>query len=255
MGAAEKSGAVRSLLRGVSTATQEALSASGKDAPNHAGGDSRLTAEWQTDYDVGRSATSRRGDTCMCGRTGSTCRPDGRSRPMYAGADWRNTRGQEELVGSRPECERAHRAGVSFSSTSSSVGSRCARPRGRRRRARFGGDRAGSEHQTPAVWVHKTANVLNKVALSVQINMKIDLREITARRPAPRPRQRSVCSPTNTMPSTTRRRVDQGPGSALAFLTPRRALGPSRTSNPIESARRCVIEPRTKGALSAKTPS
>ena len=27
-------------------------------------------------------------------------------------------------------------------------------------------------------WVHKTANVLNKVALSVQINMKADLREI-----------------------------------------------------------------------------
>ncbi len=27
-------------------------------------------------------------------------------------------------------------------------------------------------------WVHKTANVLNKVALSVQVNMKTDLREI-----------------------------------------------------------------------------
>ena len=27
-------------------------------------------------------------------------------------------------------------------------------------------------------WVHKTANVLNKVALSVQVNMKVDLREI-----------------------------------------------------------------------------
>jgi hypothetical protein len=26
--------------------------------------------------------------------------------------------------------------------------------------------------------VHKTANVLNKVALSVQVNMKVDLREI-----------------------------------------------------------------------------
>ena len=29
-------------------------------------------------------------------------------------------------------------------------------------------------------WVHKTANVLNKVALSVQVNMKVDLREIYA---------------------------------------------------------------------------
>ena len=27
-------------------------------------------------------------------------------------------------------------------------------------------------------WVHKTANVLNKVAISVQVNMKADLREI-----------------------------------------------------------------------------
>src|SRR6201998_4226427 len=27
-------------------------------------------------------------------------------------------------------------------------------------------------------WVHKTANVLNKVALSVQVNMRVDLREI-----------------------------------------------------------------------------
>jgi putative transposase len=29
-------------------------------------------------------------------------------------------------------------------------------------------------------WVHKTANVLNKVALAVQVNMKVDLREIYA---------------------------------------------------------------------------
>jgi hypothetical protein len=34
----------------------------------------------------------------------------------------------------------------------------------------------GTRHQR--CWVYKTANVLNKVALSVQINMKADLREI-----------------------------------------------------------------------------
>jgi putative transposase len=34
----------------------------------------------------------------------------------------------------------------------------------------------GTRHQR--CWVHKTANVLNKVALSVQLNMKVDLREI-----------------------------------------------------------------------------
>jgi putative transposase len=37
--------------------------------------------------------------------------------------------------------------------------------------------------------VHKTANVLNKVALSVQVNMKADLREIygASTRAPPRP--------------------------------------------------------------------
>jgi Transposase, Mutator family len=34
----------------------------------------------------------------------------------------------------------------------------------------------GTRHQR--CWVHKTANVLNKVALSVQVNMKADLREV-----------------------------------------------------------------------------
>src|SRR5580704_14786665 len=34
----------------------------------------------------------------------------------------------------------------------------------------------GTRHQR--CWVHKTANVPNKVALSVQVNMKADLREI-----------------------------------------------------------------------------
>jgi putative transposase len=34
----------------------------------------------------------------------------------------------------------------------------------------------GTKHQW--CWVHKIANVLNKVAFSVQVNMKADLREI-----------------------------------------------------------------------------
>jgi putative transposase len=41
------------------------------------------------------------------------------------------------------------------------------------------GDRRGLPgHQAPALSGHKTANVLNKVALSVQINKKADRREI-----------------------------------------------------------------------------
>jgi transposase-like protein len=38
----------------------------------------------------------------------------------------------------------------------------------------------GAKHQR--CWVHKTAKVLNKVALSVQPGMKKDLREVTPRR-------------------------------------------------------------------------
>jgi transposase-like protein len=39
-------------------------------------------------------------------------------------------------------------------------------------------ERGFKESENQRCWVHKTANVLNKVALSVQINMKADLREI-----------------------------------------------------------------------------
>ena len=44
------------------------------------------------------------------------------------------------------------------------------------RRAGVSSSSPGTRHQR--CWVHKTANVLNKVALSVQVNMKADLREI-----------------------------------------------------------------------------
>jgi len=54
-------------------------------------------------------------------------------------------------------------------------------------------------------WVHKTANLLNKVALSVQVNMKQIFARFTAHRPARQLRLRSTCSPTNTAVSTTRR--------------------------------------------------
>src|SRR5258706_16329373 len=41
------------------------------------------------------------------------------------------------------------------------------------------GNRRGLSRNThQRCWVHKTANVLNKVALSVQANMKRDLREV-----------------------------------------------------------------------------
>ena len=61
----------------------------------------------------------------------------------------------------------------------------------------------GTRHQR--CWVHKTANVLNKVTFSVQTNMKKDLREIFWRRTGLRPKWRSMSSPRNTERNTTRR--------------------------------------------------
>ena len=73
-------------LRGVSTGDFEEvlIALLGKDAANLSAvttGDSRrpgrrIMSRW-------RSATSQRGDTCMCGPTGSTCRP-GWKRPPNA---------------------------------------------------------------------------------------------------------------------------------------------------------------------------
>jgi len=61
----------------------------------------------------------------------------------------------------------------------------------------------GTRHQR--CWVHKTANVLNKVTLSVQTNMKKDLREIYLAPNGLRPKWRSMSSPRNTERNTTRR--------------------------------------------------
>ena len=86
-------------LRGISTGDfQEALSALlGKDAPNLSPAViTRLTAEWQADYD-GLAEARPFGATlrlCVGGR-GLPAGSDGSRRRMHAGADRRDTRGQE----------------------------------------------------------------------------------------------------------------------------------------------------------------
>jgi hypothetical protein len=78
-------------------------------------------------------------------------------------------------------------------------------------------------------WVHKTMNVLNKVALSVEVNMKADRREMrsTARQPVPQLKRRLTPLPTSTGPSTTERHLpDQGPGGAARALGPLAHLEP-----------------------------
>jgi hypothetical protein len=71
---------------------------------------------------LGRSATSRRGDTCTCGQMGSTCRPEWK-RPPNACWCWpaQHPKARRNSLASRPASVRARGAGASFSSTSSSA--------------------------------------------------------------------------------------------------------------------------------------
>jgi hypothetical protein len=88
-------------LRGVSAGDfQEGLAALlGKDAPNLSPAViSRLTAEWQADYDTWQKRDLAARNTCMFWADGVyrlPAGPDGRQGRMHAGADRRNTRRQE----------------------------------------------------------------------------------------------------------------------------------------------------------------
>ena len=107
-------------------------------------------------------------------------------------------------------------------------------------------------------WVHKTANVLNKVAISVQVNMKADLREIYGA-----PTRAAAETAIDVFAEKYRAKYDkavvcltQDRGALLAFFDfPAEHWDHLRTSNPIESVFATVRHRtvRTKGALSAKT--
>ena len=107
-------------------------------------------------------------------------------------------------------------------------------------------------------WVHKTVNVLNKVAPSVQVNMKADLREIYG---APTRAEAEVAIDTfaekygvkydKAVACLTKDRE-----ALLAFFDfPAEHWDHLRTSNPIESVFATVRHRtvRTKGSLSQKT--
>jgi putative transposase len=109
-----------------------------------------------------------------------------------------------------------------------------------------------------ACWVHKNANVLNKVALAVQINMKADLREIYG---APTRAAAEVAIDVfagkygakyeKAVTCLTKDR-----DALLAFFDfPAEHWDHLRTSNPIESVFATVRHRtvRTKGSLSAIT--
>ena len=172
-------------LRGVSTGDfQEVLTALlGKDAPNLSPAViTRLTAEWQADYDAWqkRELSARRYVYVWADGVYLQARMEEAAECMLVliGA---TPEGKKELVG--------FQTGVRESTQSWRELLVDIKQRGLEIAPDLAvGDGAlgfwkaieevfpGTRHQR--CWVHKTANVLNKVALSVQINMKADLREI-----------------------------------------------------------------------------
>src|ERR1700730_2953300 len=114
----------------------------------------------------------------------------------------------------------------------------------------------GTPHQR--CWVHKTANVLNKVALSVQANMKKDLREIYL---APRRALAEVAIDVFAEKYQAKHHkavecLTKDRESLLAFFDcPAEHWDHLRTTNPIESVFATVRHRtvRTKGSLSSTT--
>ena len=107
-------------------------------------------------------------------------------------------------------------------------------------------------------WVHKTANVLNKVALSVQVNMKVDLREIygAPTRAAAEAAIDVFADKYNAKHDKAVACLTKDREALLAFFDfPAEHWDHLRTSNPIESVFATVRHRtvRTKGSLSAKT--
>jgi putative transposase len=172
-------------LRGISTGDfQEALAALlGKDAPNLSPAViSRLTAEWQGEYGrwQKRDLSARQYVYVWADGVFLQARMEDHGECMLVliGA---TPEGKKELVG--------FQVGVRESAQSWRELLIDVKQRGLKIAPQIAvGDGAlgfwkaldeifpGTRHQR--CWVHKTANVLNKVALSVQANMKKDLREV-----------------------------------------------------------------------------
>ena len=206
-------------LRGISTGDfQEALAALlGKDAPNLSPAViSRLTAEWQGEYErwQKRDLSARRYVYVWADGVFLQARMEDHGECMLVliGA---TPEGRKELigfqVGVRESAQSWRELLVEVKSRGLMVAPEIAVGDGA-----LGFWRALDEvfpatrHQR--CWVHKTANVFNKVTLSVQTNMKKDLRErqvqsvgSTWRRTGLRPKGRSMSSPRNTERNTTRR--------------------------------------------------
>jgi transposase-like protein len=252
-------------LRGVSTGDfQEALAALlGKEAPNLSPAViSRLTAEWQADYDAWqkRDLSARRYVYVWADGVYLQARMEDNAECMLVliGA---TPEGRKELVG--------FQTGVRESAQSWRELLIDIKQRGLRIAPGLAvGDGAlgfwnAIEEAFPSTrhqrcWVHKTANVLNKVALSVQVNMKPDLGEIYGA-----PTRAAAEVAIDVFAEKYGAKYDKAVvcltkdrETLLAFFDfPAEHWDHLRTSNPIESVFATVRHRtvRTKGALSAKT--
>jgi putative transposase len=252
-------------LRGLSTgAFQEALAALlGKDAPNLSPAViARLTAEWQADYDTWqkRDLSARRYVYVWADGVYLQARMEANAECMLVliGA---TAEGKKELVG--------FQTGVRESAQSWRELLIDIKRRGLEIAPDLAvGDGAlgfwkaidevfpGTRHQR--CWVHKTANVLNSVAHSVQVNMKVDLREIYG---APTRAAAEVAIDVFADKYGTKYEkavacLTKDREALLAFFDfPAEHWDHLRTSNPIESVFATVRHRtvRTKGSLSATT--
>ena len=252
-------------LRGVSTGDfQEALSALlGKDAPNLSpSAITRLTAEWNADYErwQKRDLSARRYVYVWADGVYLQARMEDHAECMLVliGA---TPEGKKELVG--------FQTGIRESAQSWRELLVDVKQRGLKIAPDIAvGDGAlgfwkaldevfpGTKHQR--CWVHKTANVLNKVPLSVQANMKTDLREIYGA-PTRAAAETAIDVFAQKYCAKYDKAVDcqmKDRGTLLAFYDfPAEHWDHLRTSNPIESVFATVRHRtvRTKGSLSSNT--
>ena len=252
-------------LRGVSTGDfQEALSALvGKDAPNLSpSAITRLTAQWNADYErwQKRDLSARRYVYVWADGVYLQARMEDQAECMLVliGA---TPEGKKELVG--------FQTGVRESAQSWRELLVDVKRRGLKIAPGIAvGDGAlgywkaldevvpGTRHQR--CWVHKTANVLNKVPLSVQANMKPDLREIYGA-PTRAAAEMAIDAFAEKYGAKYDKAVDcltKDRETLLAFYDfPAEHWDHLRTSNPIESVFATVRHRtvRTKGSLSSNT--
>lgn len=252
-------------LRGVSTGDfQEALSALvGKDAPNLSPSViTRLTAQWNADYErwQKRDLSARRYVYVWADGVYLQARMEDQAECMLV------------LIGATPE-GRKELVGFQSGVRESAQSWRELLVEVKRRGLKIAPDIAvgdgalgfwkaldellpGTRHQR--CWVHKTANVLNKVPLSLQANMKADLREIYGA-PTRSAAEMAIDVFAEKYGAKYNKAVDcltKDRETLLAFYDfPAEHWDHLRTSNPIESVFATVRHRtvRTKGSLSSKT--